>query len=188
MQKDPMLSAFLAGRPLAVRRVESVARGVVLAGTYGVPVSDRDDLVQQVLLEVWRTATEPGFELGGDFLALVRTIAHRRCIDRLRGARIPLSIDDLRLADTRAHPHAELWRDELGQLGRRILDELDEDSRELLRWRLGRDMSHREIAERRGQSEGAARTAFHRCLVRARRILASLAPELFSGAESPSRR
>ena len=71
-------------------------------------------------------------------------------------------------------PEARVTEAETIERGREVLRALGEKCHEMIRMRAIEDLSYRQVAERIGKSEGAARTIMYRCLQEARAILARL--------------
>lgn len=165
------LRALLRGEGEAVRQARRWAHGVLASGRLGIPAGEREDLVQETMVAVYRTVSRPGFTIRTSLRALIRTIAAARGIDWLR----------------RAHPHHELIEDPVSrepspaqQL--HVLDELsrveaalagmDEKHRQIIVLRLRDGLSFAEIAGITGVREGTLRVRLHDCLKRLRRRLA----------------
>lgn len=162
-----------ADDPAAVREVRRRVRRIVAFRGYGIPREDRRDLEQTVMIQIWEAVRREGFDPSG-FWAFVELVAARRCIDHLRTRRRETSFEEApELADGGRGPLGEMLDKEEVSRAREALSRLPEESRQLLQLRVAERMSYREIAERLGASEGAIRVRFHRCLKRARDLLAS---------------
>jgi RNA polymerase sigma factor (sigma-70 family) len=186
MRRDPLVQGFLRGDTEATRRLAAVARRVVGDRGYYIPVGEREDVVQQVLLDTYRAITRPGFTLEKEFVSFVRSISCRRCVDWMRRQR-PTAALTFRVADNRANPHEQLNEKETVELGRRVVLELSERCRELIRLRIKEGLSYQEIAGRLNSSEGAVRNRMYKCLQRAREVLAELlGPRAGDGARRES--
>jgi RNA polymerase sigma-70 factor (ECF subfamily) len=172
-RRDPLVQGFLHGDAEATVRVAAVARRVVGDRGYYIRSGEREDVVQQVLLDTYRAVTRPGFVLQREFASLVRSIACRRCVDWMRRERPTVGLTP-GIADDRANPHERLKVQETIELGRRALRDLSERCRELIRMRIRDGLSYRSIAERLRSSEGAVRNRMYKCLQRAKRILAAM--------------
>jgi RNA polymerase sigma factor (sigma-70 family) len=144
--------------------------------------SECEDAVQEVFVEVWRSAHrfDPGIASARAFVAM---IARRRLIDRGRMAQARIR----GVADVAELGLAEPTRDGEGAVGgaggfggrldedatrvRAALSELKPDQRELIELAFGQGWTHQQIAERKGQPLGTVKTNIRRGLIRLREIL-----------------
>ena len=139
-----------------------------LRGALGDPVA-AEDVLQQVLLEVWRRGPQYDPERGS-LAAWVMTIARSRAIDELRRRRPepvdPTALDEGALAEeAEADRLLERWRMAA------LLGLLPEDEAELLRLRFYDELTQVEIAERTGVALGTVKTRMVRALERLRTLL-----------------
>jgi RNA polymerase sigma-70 factor (ECF subfamily) len=134
--------------------------------------SQSEEVAQEVLLEVWRTAARFDPAMGGA-ATWVMTIAHRRAIDRVRSATA---------AAGREHRTAELHRphDEVAEAVeasldrervRRCLDGLTEVQRESITLAYYGGYSYRQVAELLKVTLGAIKTRIRDGLIRMRDCL-----------------
>lgn len=172
-RRDPLVRGFLRGEMEATRRVAAVVRRVVSDRGYYIPFDEREDVVQQVLLDTYRAITRPGFTLEKEFVSFVRSISCRRCVDWMRRQR-PTAALTLPVADDRANPHEQLTEKETIELGRRVLLGLSERCQDLIRLRIKKSLSYQDIAGQLNSSEGAVRNRMYKCLQHARQVLAEL--------------
>jgi len=165
-----LVQRFLQGEPLAVRRVATLARQVAATHAYAMPAPDREDVAQEVVLQVYRALTARGFTLRGGLEPLVRAVAHRRCVDWMRrGRRMrPLGVDP---PSRETAPDDVAARHEEALAGAEVIRRLSEPCREVLRLRIAHGLSHSAVAERLGRSEGGVRNLLSKCLHEARRLL-----------------
>jgi RNA polymerase sigma-70 factor (ECF subfamily) len=133
-----------------------------------------EEVAQEVLLEVWRTASR--FEPGrGSAQAWVATIAHRRAVDRVRSAESAARRDDQTAAsagqasyDTVAEEvEARLERERV----RRCLAALTELQRESIVLAYYGGYSYREVAGLLGTALGTVKTRMRDGLIRLRDCL-----------------
>ncbi|BAJ26496.1 MULTISPECIES: ECF RNA polymerase sigma factor SigK [Kitasatospora] len=134
-----------------------------------------EEVAQEVLLEVWRTAARYRAERG-EVLPWVLTIAHRRAVDRVRSAQAAADRD--RRAATAAHGGAaydEVAEQVEGRLEReqvrRCLRTLTELQRESLTLAYYRGYSYPEVAEVLGAPLGTVKTRMRDGLIRMRDCL-----------------
>ena len=172
---------LLSGDPAAASRVVAVARQVVSHRGYFIPSADRPDIIQDVLLDVWRALARPDFRRGPDFDGFVRTVTYRRCVDWVRRKRTEEKLTTDPGPQTVAPADKELLTRELLDQGREVLRSLQDSCRELMRLRMVEELPYRRIAERLQRTEGALRNHMYNCLKEAKRILDELRPSRGSG-------
>ncbi|GAA2087155.1 sigma-70 family RNA polymerase sigma factor [Kitasatospora saccharophila] len=134
-----------------------------------------EEVTQEVLLEVWRTAARYRAERG-EVLPWVLTIAHRRAVDRVRSAQAAADRD--RRVATANHggtPYDEVAEQVEGRLEReqvrRCLKTLTELQRESLTLAYYRGYSYPEVAEVLGAPLGTVKTRMRDGLIRMRDCL-----------------
>lgn len=164
--EERIISDFLASDPETVATVAGWAREVADHRAWG--FESPDDIVQATLLALVRNLQDGRFA-SGDLRRYVRTIAknislsgYRRA--RTRGVELPLGGDEGRgyePADTGIDPERLSLLD-------RILGRLDESCRQIIGLAYLQGFSRREIAQRLGITEGAAKVRLFRCLEKAR--------------------
>ena len=137
-----------------------IVRGIVRARAGGIENGLREDIVQEVLLTVH--LKRHTWQEDRPVRPWVYAIARYKIIDalRLRGRAITLPVEDfadILPADAEADPFATRDTD-------RMLDLLDERSRNILRAVAYEDTKLADLGPRFGLSQGAARVALHRAL------------------------
>lgn len=180
---EPLLPRVAAGDGMAIGEVVDRYRGLVwsLARRLGVRPADADDAVQEVFIDLWKSAGrfDPSIASEKTFVA---TIARRRLIDRQRrAARRP---EDVELpspevlaseADGRIEAPQIEARVEASLAGRAIARLRPEERRALL-LNVYHGYSHSQIADRTGLPLGTVKTYVRRGLIRVRELLEQ-APE-----------
>ncbi len=165
--QDATVRDLLARDPAAVERITGWIRDIAEHRAWGFESSD--DLVQETLLAVIRNL-QAGRFAGGNLQHYVRRIAKNICVSsyrrsRVRGRELPLE---------EAPPLSASGNESVRMEGRlmvqHILDKLDERCRRLIRLAYYEGLARREIAERLGISESAAKVRLHRCIERAREL------------------
>jgi RNA polymerase sigma-70 factor, ECF subfamily len=134
--------------------------------------SQSEEVAQEVLLEVWRTATRYDPAIGGA-ATWVLTIAHRRAIDRVRST-IAAAGREQKTADVDT-PHDEVAEAVEASLDRervrRCLGSLTEIQRESITLAYYGGHSYREVAELLHVGLGAIKTRIRDGLIRMRDCL-----------------
>lgn len=184
-RNDPGLRAGLRdGAADVVARLRGFVENVVSGYGYYVPYRDRDDVVQDVLVDLLAEVRRSPEREDTRFLLLARVIAHRRCVDWVRRSRW---LDPLATPGHATSPsfEREILATERRRLGMRVVRRLKDPCLELFALHAGLGLKHTEIAERLGRSAGAVRTQMHECLKRARDLLRQFqARPAPTGAES----
>ena len=162
------------GDPEAAARVVRLVSLVIRDRAYAVPPRDRPDVVQQVLVDVWRSLSRPDFKFEGNLDTFVRTVAYRRCVDWIRRQRPEDPIDELVPGESSEGPERKLEIAERRRLGRQILSKLSDSCRELMHLRVVEGLRLVEIARRQDRSDDAVRSQFYKCLKAARAIAEKL--------------
>jgi RNA polymerase sigma-70 factor (ECF subfamily) len=134
--------------------------------------SQSEEVTQEVLLEVWRTAPRFDPAMGGA-ATWVMTIAHRRAIDRVRSATAAADREH-KVADLHT-PHDEVAEAVEASLDRervrRCLDGLTEVQRESITLAYYGGHSYRQVAELLTVTLGAIKTRIRDGLIRMRDCL-----------------
>lgn len=164
---DPLLRDFLLGKEAGRRVVERCAKQVVGFRFYGFSREDQDDLVAQTVADVWRAVSKPGFALKESLPALVRTIAYRRCVDKLGDQRgeVPLDDDAVPATPMAGHPdkHIDEW---IRRKVRGELQHLSRNCQQLLQLRFYDGYDRTQIAERFGKTAANIGVQIHNCVKR----------------------
>ena len=160
------MRAGIAGDAVAYRQfLEAVTpylRGLARRGCerYGASIGDSEDVVQETLLALhlkrgtWDEARPIG--------PWIATIARNKLIDALRrgGRRIHVPIDEVMDTLEACEPANDLDARDAG----RLLEQLSDRQREIVRSMAIESRTARETAQRLDMSEGAVRVALHRAL------------------------
>ncbi|MEM1178763.1 MAG: sigma-70 family RNA polymerase sigma factor [Acidobacteriota bacterium] len=156
-------------------------RGLVwsMARKRGLGDEDAEDLLQEVMIEVWKSASRYDSAQASE-PAFVAMITRRRLIDRIRRQqRRPVTqpiVPDLHDGADREHEHLEN-RVELA-MASRALDCLRPRERHVLLLSTLQGMSHGQISESTGIPLGTVKTYIRRGLMRVRSVLEAPQPSL----------
>ncbi|MGQ0722787.1 MAG: RNA polymerase sigma factor [Candidatus Eiseniibacteriota bacterium] len=166
---DLLLRRFLAGEAGACRQIDRWTREILLYRRLNLAPEDVDDIVQEVVVQVWQAAARPGFHLRHGLRAFVRTVTLARAIDRVRRLRVRRAdpVDET-LPDTGPGPADAVEAE--GERARlhRALDALDERCREVIRLHYFEGWPYARIAVREQRSEGTMRARMFECIRRLR--------------------
>lgn len=124
-------------------------------------VHDAEDLSTQVFIETLDALVNNRYQEGGCFPAWLFTVARRRVADFYR-QRPCVTLEDIPAAEPGLLAAIEKGED-LQRLGR-LLEQLSEEQRELLRLRFSAKLSFTEMGLIDGRSEAAVKMALYRTL------------------------
>lgn len=144
-------------------------------------VYDRDiseDVFQDTFIKVIRTLKRGKYNEEGKFLPWVMRIAHNLVIDHFRrNNRMPkfdntgeFSIFSV-LSDSSLNAEKQMVRDQVNLDVKRIIEELPEDQKEVLKMRVYQEMSFKEISERTGVSINTALGRMRYALINLRKVI-----------------
>ena len=174
MSQESVLQRIAAGDPHAVQECMDVYGGLVwsLARRYCRPGAEAEDAVQDVFVDLWKSAArfDPERASEATFVAMV---ARRRFIDLLRRrerrpqlAPIPDDFDVPIAAD------AQIETDADAALAARAIAQLKPEQRQVLLLSVYHGMTHSEIGDELGMPLGTVKSHVRRGLAEVRRILA----------------
>ncbi|MES3036230.1 MAG: sigma-70 family RNA polymerase sigma factor [Gemmatimonadota bacterium] len=176
---EPLLPRIAAGDERAVRDCVSRYGPLVwsLARRWSPDGSDAEDAVQEIFIDLWRTAARYDAARTSE-AGWVAMIARRRLIDRARRReRLPVmeSIpDDFDVASESERDLDREWR---AEQARAILRELPPAQRRMLELSLVHGRTHDEIARETETPLGTVKSHIRRGLQRARDLLAARTPD-----------
>jgi RNA polymerase sigma-70 factor (ECF subfamily) len=177
---ESVLDRVAQGDPMALRQcidefgrlVSTIARRMTRSRV------DAEDAVQEIFIDVWRSAARFDAQLGSEKV-FVTTIARRRLIDRIRRSRMnsfmqgEAALDhDLQCAVP--GNGGEIRSD--AEHAARVVARLRPDRRKVLRMGLLEDMTHSEIASATGMPLGTVKTQMRRGLIEVRQWMKIVTP------------
>ena len=121
-----------------------------LAASYTSTAADRDDLVQEIALAIWRGL--PQFRGECSERTFLFRIAHNRAVTHVTRRRPQSTTEELDIPDTRPNPEAGFAREQLGERLRRAVHALPLLYRQVVTLML-EGMDYGEIAQVLGTSE-----------------------------------
>lgn len=169
-----LLQRVAAGDPVAVQAVLDQYGGLVwsLARRFSANQSDAEDAVQEIFLDVWKSAGrfDPAVASEATFVSM---IARRRLIDRnRRTGRQPASepIHDASAFQSPEVERAAQIGDEAARAARAFKD-LSQEQQRVLRLSIFHGLSHEKISAATGLPLGTVKTHARRGLIRIRELL-----------------
>lgn len=146
-------------------------RGQIFAVAFGIVknASDADDIAQETLMKLW-TLREELTQIKSPS-AFARTLAHNKAIDNLRKSQVFSDENELEtLTAIEFNAEERLIAAESNQKTDKILAQLPEGMRNVIRMRHVDGLELADIAAITGTNEGAVRTALCRARKRVREI------------------
>lgn len=180
---EAIAKGFCLGSTHEVEIVKRRVHRVVAYRGYGIPETERQDVEQEILAQLWSSTKRPEFDFRSGFWGFVELVATRRCIDwrRVHSKRrhSPLETDP---PDSRKNVLQESLSAERLRLVSMALEKLGNPCRQLIKLHFSQRAPYRELAQRFGKSEGALRMQMVRCIRSIRGLLVKL--EQSSGSAS----
>ncbi len=176
---DALLPRIAAGNQGAVRECLDRYGPLVwsLARRFLGNVSDAEDAVQEIFLDLWKNAARYDSRLGEE-VTFVATLARRRLIDRRRsGQRRPdfFPLPEALPARTDSDS-GRLETREQAALAAEAVAELRDEQRRALHMAIFQGLTHEEIARATGWPLGTVKTHVRRGLLRVREVLDAQSP------------
>ena len=176
-----LLNNYLLGARSAISElIERHSRRV--RNYIGIMVKDdavADDIFQETFIKAIKVIDEGGYTDSGKFLSWVLRIAHNRVLDHFRREKSSRQINEkeagydvlgtLRFAENTVEDN--IVHDELMETVRRLVEELPEDQREVVRLRYYSKLSFQEIAEQTDVSINTALGRMRYALINLRRMI-----------------
>ncbi len=164
-----VFSEFRRGSPSAVKEVQNRVQRIISFQGYRIPKPDQEELLQEVLVQIWQAVNKRTFDPERGFWGFVQVVAARRCIDWMRVSRVPVANFDAP-RDTSVSPLTRLLDREKRETETEVIQQLSPGCRELIERRINDRMSYSEIAVFTNRSEQALRAQMYRCVKKAQEI------------------
>lgn len=168
------LGRIAAGDSAAVADVVKAHGGLVwsLARRLSPTTADAEDAVQEIFLDVWKSAARFDPAQGSE-KGFVAMIARRRLIDRLRRQRLQPAMDDIAELDLQgigdSGDRGEIEAE--AQRAAQALASLRADQQRVISLSVMHGLTHSEIAARTGLPLGTVKTQMRRGLIQLRELL-----------------
>lgn len=170
---DPVLPRVATGDPAAINECYDRFGGLVwsLARRFCPNASDAEDAVQEIFIDVWKSAARYDSEIASE-TTFVAMIARRRLIDRnrRRQRRPPMPT----LPEQAAAPAEAVGEEEQSEdvrLAAEAFEKLRPEQKQVLRLAIHHGCSHEQIATTTGMPLGTVKTHARRGLIKIREIL-----------------
>jgi len=134
-------------------------------------VAEAEDLTEKVFLKAWESIRR--YKHRGCFSSWLYRIARNMVIDYYRSEKptLPLKAERLNFEAENLTPEEALAKEEEVRNLRKAIAKLPEEQQQVIILRFLEGLSHAEIAEIIGKSEGASRVIQHRALTALKEIL-----------------
>ena len=171
---QPLLPRIAEGNRTAIRDCIARYGGLVWSLARRAAPSDAEDAVQEIFLDLWKSAARYDVTLGSE-TTFVATIARRRLVDRRRQrARRPETESLAEATSAAASATSGGVPPEMGAeaaLAARALDQLRPEQRQVLILTACHGLSHEEVATSTGMPLGTVKAHARRGLIRIREAL-----------------
>jgi RNA polymerase sigma factor (sigma-70 family) len=176
---DSLLQRVATNEPAAVQAVIDRYGGLVwsLARRFSISSEDAEDAVQEIFLELWKSASRYDPAVGGE-ATFIAMIARRRLIDRARKAGRALQSQaipegGIAAPEKPGSGSGTLRSEQADEVSRarEALARLSPEQQRVLRLSIYHGLSHDEIARATGLPLGTVKTHARRGLIRIREIL-----------------
>jgi RNA polymerase sigma-70 factor (ECF subfamily) len=170
-EDEGSVRAFLSGDRRAFDELARSYRSRIygICYRYTTNRADAEDLVQEVLLRVYRGL--PGFRGEARFRTWLYRIAVNACLNWVASARGPSESLPENLPDPRPSVAERLFQRQTAELVRRAVSELPDRQRMTVLLRVYEELSHKEISEIMGCPVGTVKANFFFALKNLRRYL-----------------
>ncbi|HEY5623985.1 MAG TPA: sigma-70 family RNA polymerase sigma factor [Gammaproteobacteria bacterium] len=172
---ESVLERIASGDETAVAECIDRYGGLVwsVARRWSNNVADAEDTVQEIFLELWKSAPRYKPSAGSEAV-FITTIARRRTIDQLRASeRRPRTeeFDESSIAEFSEHTADQGMIAAEAEIAKRAVAELDEGQQQILLMGVVQGMTHSEISSATGKPLGTVKTHMRRGLARVRELL-----------------
>lgn len=179
-QDSTLVSNYILGDEVAIETLINKHKQRVFSFIYS-KVLDRDvteDIFQDTFIKVIKTLKRGSYNEEGKFLPWVMRIAHNLVIDHFRKSnRMPkfenngeFSIFSV-LGDGALNAERQMVKDQVEEDVRRLVEELPDDQKAVLKMRMYQDMSFKEISDKTGVSINTALGRMRYALINLRKVI-----------------
>jgi len=175
-----LVSSYISGDEKSLEKLISKHKSKIFNFIFS-KVLDRDtaeDIFQETFIKVIKTLKNGVYNEEGKFLSWVMRISHNLIIDHFRKSnRMPKfeASDDYDvfqfITDNSPNVESNLIKDQVVNDLQNLITELPEDQKEVLKMRLYRDMSFKEIAEITGVSINTALGRMRYAIINLRKMI-----------------
>ncbi len=180
LEDSVLVSDYIKGNEVALERLINRHQQRVYSFIYS-KVLDRDtteDIFQDTFIKVINTLKRGAYNEEGKFLPWVMRIAHNLVIDHFRkNNRMPkfenngeFSIFSV-LGDSALNAEKKIIKEQVESDLRRLIQELPDDQKQVLKLRLYNDLSFKEISEQTGVSINTALGRMRYALINLRKVI-----------------
>ena len=171
----PILPRVAQGETIAIDECLDRYGGLVLslACRLSPTKSDAEDAVQEIFVDLWRSAGRFREELGSE-TTFIATLARRRLIDRRRKLRRNpehQSIDEMNVEYAAPQSYPQLELAEEGIRATECLEKLRQNERNMLELSIYHGLTHARIAEQTGSPLGTVKSLIRRALTQLRNCM-----------------
>ncbi|MFP2994889.1 sigma-70 family RNA polymerase sigma factor [Spongiivirga sp. MCCC 1A20706] len=175
-----LVSDYIRGNELAIEELINRHQQRVFSFIYS-KVLDRDvteDIFQDTFIKVINTLKRGSYNEEGKFLPWVMRIAHNLVIDHFRRSnRMPKFEDNGEfsifsvLGDGSLNAEKQIIKNQVENDVKRLIEELPDDQKAVLKMRIYQDMSFKEISDKTGVSINTALGRMRYALINLRKVI-----------------
>ncbi|MBT3316654.1 sigma-70 family RNA polymerase sigma factor [bacterium] len=143
--------------------IERWSSQVAYSRFYGIPIEDRREIVQDVLVKILESVNKPNFVIRVSLKALVRQITMTKCIDWLRKQRPMVRDYDEKLID-KDNPYKNAINNDKKNILNWAIMSLTNSCKNLIKQHFLKEISYSELAKTDGTEITTVRVKVHRCI------------------------
>jgi RNA polymerase sigma factor (sigma-70 family) len=169
MNNNDCLESIRCGNRETLLLIEKWSSQIAYSSYYSIPVEQRHDIVQDVLLKIYELACNPDFYIKVSMKAIVRKITISRCIDWIRQQR-PMVQDFDQFLTSKDNPYQNVLSKENINIIHWALMSLRESCKTLISRHFLDEISYKEIAVEDNIAISTVRVKMSRCIKILRKI------------------